>query len=451
MKFMKFGKALLMSALSVSVALSITSCVTSYATGYLYVTGTVTAQTAGNGIISGFVIDHNTGKLNPLHGLPISSGGANPVRAALITGSRFLYVLNRGTNAAGGSVCTTADPCQDSNITEFSVGGNGILTAQETYYTKGINPFRLVADPGGNFILVLDHDAPDSSAYTGITPTLANPNSCMQALGVSTLSCGDVTILQVNQNTGRLSLVVNSQVSAASGSALPYFPVPSDPIDFTLAATSLLTISGTPATGDSAFPYQYNSSTGQLTINQNTSQPLSIFQATAIVNGSGYVYILDNEGTDVVGSGATSQILPFSVGSGGALQAQTGGVVPDDPTLSNPIYMLVESKGKYLYVANQGNNTQGNNAESGYSGYVIDPSTHQLSYIAGEPFGSGSGPQCLVEDPSDQYIYSADYNDSYVTGRDVDPNSGVLRNLVSTSQFSLPGPATWCIMNGRTN
>jgi hypothetical protein len=452
MKFTKFGKALLLSALSAVVALSITSCVRSYATGYLYVTGTITAQSTGNGIISGFVVDHNTGKLNPIHGLPISSGGANPVRAALITGSRFLYVLNRGTNAAGGSVCTTADPCQNANITEFSVGGNGILTAQETFYTQGINPFRLIADPTGNFILTLDHDASDSAAYAGTTPTPANPNSCMQALGTSATSCGDVTIFQVNQTTGRLSLVVNAQVTAANGGAgLPYFPIPANPIDFTLASSSLLTISGTPATGDSAFPYQYNSSTGQLTINQNSSQPLSIFEATAIVNGSGYIYVLDNEGTDVPGSGATSQILPFSIGSGGALQAQTGGVVADDPTLNNPIFLLVESKGKYLYVANQGNNTQGNNTESGYSGYVIDPSTHQLSFIAGEPFGSGSGPQCLVEDPSDQYVYSADANDSFVTGRDVDPNSGVLRSLVSTSQFSLPGPATWCIMNGRTN
>jgi len=451
MKLMKFGKAILMSAVSGAVALSMTSCDESYATGYVYVTGTITAQSTGNGIISGFSIDHNTGKLTSIHGLPISSGGANPVRAALITGSRFFYVLNRGTNSTGGSDCTTADPCQNANITEFAVGGNGILTAQETFYTKGINPFRLVADPTGNFLIALDHDAPDSAAYAGTTPTAANPNSCMQELGAVSTSCGDVTIFQVNQNTGRLSVVVNAQVTAASGGALPYFPVPANPIDFTLAASYLLALSGTPSTGDEVFPYAYNSSTGQLTINQNSAQPLSIYQATALINGSGYVYVLDNEGTDVVGSGATSQILPFSVGTSGALQAQTGGVVADDPTLNNPIQMLVESKGKYLYVANQGNNTTGNNAESGYAGYVIDPSTHQLSFIAGEPFGSGSGPQCLVEDPSDQYVYSADANDSYVTGRDVDPNSGVLRNLVSTSQFSLPGPASWCVMNGRTN
>ena len=64
MKFTKFGKALLLSALSAAVVLSVTSCVQSYTVGFLYVTGTVTAQPGGNGVISGFRIDHNTGRLD---------------------------------------------------------------------------------------------------------------------------------------------------------------------------------------------------------------------------------------------------------------------------------------------------------------------------------------------------------------------------------------------------
>ena len=445
MKFTKVCKALLMSALSVAVVLGISSCVQSYTVGYLYVTGTITAQPSGNGIITGFNIDHNTGKLNPIDGLPVSSGGANPVRAVLVTGSRFLYVLNRGANSSGGSDCTTADPCQNANITEFSVGGNGILTPQETFYTQGINPFRLIGDAAGDFLYVLDHDSPSSAA-------------CQLALGTGTSVCGDVTAFQINQTTGRLSLVVNAQVTSASGAALPYFPVPANPIDFSLVSGYILTLSGSSSTGDVVFPYTYNTATGQLTINQNTAQTLGISQATAIVNGTGYVYILDNEPITYTPSGtstpttAASQILPYSVGTNGALQAQTGGVIPDDPTQANPIFLLVESKGKFLYVANQGNDAQGTNPTSGLAGYVIDPSTHQLSFIAGEPFGSGSGPQCLVEDPSDQFIYSADFNDSAVSGRVVDPNSGVLNNLrVGNGTFALQGPATWCLVDGRTS
>ena len=160
MKFTKFGKALLMSALSAGVILCVTSCVRSYTVGFIYVTGTVTAQSTGNGIISGYKIDHNTGFLTPINGLPVSSGGANPGRAVLLNGSRFLYVLNQGVNAQGGSTCTTANPCQNSNITEFAVGGNGILTPQQTFYTQGINPFRMLGDSSGNYLLVLDHDSP---------------------------------------------------------------------------------------------------------------------------------------------------------------------------------------------------------------------------------------------------------------------------------------------------
>ena len=439
MKFTKFGKALLMSALSVAGIFGVSSCIQSYTVGYLYVTGTLTAGTAGQGIISGFRIDHNTGNLRPINTLPVSSGGAYPVRAVLLSGSRFLYVLNRGTNAQGGATCTPANPCQ-SNITEFAVGGNGVLTAQATFYTQGLNPFRLIADASGSYLYALDHDSPSAAA-------------CSLALGAGVNSCADITAFGINSTTGRLQLLVNAQVTAANGAALPYFPVPANPIDFSLSSGYILTLSGTPATGDVVFPYTYNQGTGQLSVSQNTSQPLGIGAATAIVNGSSFVYVLDDEGTEVQAAtpGATSQILPFSVGTNGALQAQTGGVVPDDPTLSNPIYLIVESKGKFAYVINQGNNTQGTNAQSGISGYVLDPTTHALTFIAGEPFGTGAGPQCLVEDPSNQFVYSADFNDSAVTGRVVDNISGQLDQMRVTSTFPLGGPATWCLVDGRTS
>jgi 6-phosphogluconolactonase (cycloisomerase 2 family) len=402
----------------------------------------VTAQSSGSGIISGFKIEHNTGKLTAINGLPIASGGANPVRAVLTTGSKFVYVLNRGANATGGSTCTTSNPCLNSNITQFAVGGNGILTQQETFYTQGINPFRMIVDSSSNYLYILDHDAP---LDTGSTSTKA----CITAFATST--CGDITVFQINQTTGRLALIVNAQVTSASGSALPYFPVPANPIDFVLTSGNIFTMSGTSTTGDSVFPYTYNASSGQLTVNQNNSQPLNIHQATAIVNGGGTIYVLDNEPITVNGTTSPSQILPFTVGTNGALQAMTGGIVPDDPTQSNPIYLIVESKGKWIYVANQGNSLNTTNAQSGITGYVIDPSQRTLSFIAGEPFGSGSGPQCLVEDPSSQFIYTANFNDSTVTGSAIDQNAGVLHNLSTTSSYLLTGPATWCFMDGRTN
>ncbi|HEY6491298.1 MAG: beta-propeller fold lactonase family protein [Terracidiphilus sp.] len=439
MRLMKFGKTLLMSAISAGVILGITSCVQSYTVGYLYVTGTSNAAASNNGIISGFKIDHNKGSLVPINGLPVSSGGANPGRAVLLNGGQFLYVLNRGKNAEGTPNCTAADPCTGANITQFAVGGNGVLSPQETFFTQGINPTRLIADTSGSFLYILDQIAPDSS-------------TCALALGTGVTACGDITAFKIAPSTGRLTLVVNAQVTSASGQALSYFPVPANPLDFVLATSYILTLSGTPTSGDVVFPYTYSSLNGQLTVNQNSAQPLNIAQATNIVSAGGVVYVLDNEGT-LVNTGATGQILPFTVGANGALQQQTGGAVPDDVTESNPVYLVIESKGKFVYLANAGNDTNNTNSQSGITGYVLDPATHQLSEISGSPFGTGAGPQCMLEDPSNQFIYTANFNDTTVTGRVIDQNSGVLDNLPGNANksYALSGPAAWCVVTGRTN
>jgi 6-phosphogluconolactonase (cycloisomerase 2 family) len=460
MKFTKFGKALLMGALSTGVVLSITSCVQSYSVGYLYTTGTVTAETSNNGIISGYKIDHNTGKLTLVNGLPIASGGSNPVRAVLLTGSRFLYVLNRGVNAAGNGDCTSAQPCTGANITQFAVGGNGILTAQETFYTEGLNPFRIFADSQGAHLYVLDHDAPAdiSTAGAPVSSTTSPSSACKAALGGVT-ACGDITAFNINATTGRLTLVVNAQVTSASGSAIPFFPVPVNPVDFIFAGNNILTMSANASTvqsypythGTSVFPFAYNAGNGQLSISQNSSQPVNANEGTHLDYAGGNVYVLDNEPITVDGVVSTSQILPFTMASSGALSAQTNGAVADDPSLSNPSMLIVESKGKWIYVANQGNLTSTSSAASGINGYVIN-SPFQLTTMPGSPFGSGAGPVCMVEDPSNQFIYTVNAIDSTITGRSIEQNSGDLRDLTgAASTYTLTGPPTWCLVDGRTS
>jgi 6-phosphogluconolactonase (cycloisomerase 2 family) len=464
MKFTKFGKALLMSALSAGVILSVTSCIQSYSVGYLYVTGTVTASTSGNGIVSGYKIDHNTGKLTAINGLPVSSGGANPVRAVLLTGSRFLYVLNRGVTASGSANCTTANPCQNANITQFAIGANGILTPQETFYTQGLNPFRMITDSSGSFIYVLEHDSMINGLPSNST-TNPNPNCGAALTGATT--CGDITAFQVNGTTGRLQLIVNAQVTAAGGGApLPYFPIPANPVDFVMVGGTIITMSGTNTTasttypytgGATVYPYGLNITNGQLTVTQNSAQTLNITKGTTIVVGGGNVFVLDNEAPTPNPTNAASQILPYTVGNSGALLAASSGPIPDDPNQSNPIYLVEENRSKWFYVANQGNNSTGTGtAQSGIAGYVIN-SPFQPTEMAGTPigFGSGAGPQCLVEDPSNQYFYTANYNDSSVTGQSIDQNAGTLRPLSQStkapSEYTLTGPPTWCLVDGRTN
>jgi 6-phosphogluconolactonase (cycloisomerase 2 family) len=448
MKFTKFGKTLAMMALSAGVIMGITSCVQSYSVGYLWVTGTNSSAGSNNGIISGFKIDHNTGKLTPINGLPLSSGGANPGRAVLLTGGRFIYVLNRGVNSTGTANCTAADPCQGAGVAQFAVGGNGVLSSQGVIaQSQGKNPIRIIADSAGSYLYVLDSIA-------------ADPNSCALALGSGVTTCGDITAFKVDPNTGRLTTLLNAQVTSASGQPLPYFPVPANPIDFVLSSSYVLTMSGTSTIGDSVFPYTYSASSGQLTVNQNSAQPLNIHAGTALVSAGGDVYVLDNEtGTFGVGSSNTPTTAPgwifqFTLGANGALQQTSGGSVADDVSLANPVYLILENKGKFLYVLNAGNNsTASNNATSGISGYVLDPSSHIPTEISGSPFGTGAGPQCVLEDPSNQFIYTVNFNDSTVTGSLIDQNTGVLKTLNGSANksYGLTGPPAWCITSGRTS
>ncbi len=236
-------------------------------------------------------------------------------------------------------------------------------------------------------------------------------------------SCGDVTVFQIDQTTGRLSLVRNAYVTDLHNNPLNYFPVPANPVDFALTGGGgyLLTLTGTttptsfPYTGGALiWPYSYVSTSGQLQlslsgIDQLNSGGNPVTEGTAIVSTNGPIYILDNESV-TIGSGSSfnpgtypgGQILPFSVTTGGSLQIAPGGVIPDAESLANPIQALLESKTKYLYVANQGNNISGNgnNPGSGIAGYVINTApTFQLTFTAPDTFGSGSGPQCIVEGP----------------------------------------------------
>jgi 6-phosphogluconolactonase (cycloisomerase 2 family) len=479
MKFRKFGKTVLTAALSTAIVFSLSSCVRSFTVGYLYVTGTVTNTPTGNGIITGFKIDNNTGNLLPIDGLPLGSGGANPARIVLLSGGNFVYVLNRGLTAGGSINCTTSDPCQNANITEFVVGGNGILTAQETFFTQGFNPFRLVSDTSGQYLFALDHDAP-GTANPSLPSSASNINTYCGTVIQGATYCGDVTVFGVNSTTGRLTLVTNAQLtSQGGGSQVPYFPVQANPIDEAFAGSYLMTLAGAPSSSPTAtftaptsfapqtvFPYTYNSSTGQLGIISNTPQNINngaggpMGQGTAIVSATGKIYILDNEPTTA--SGTPGQILPFTVATNGSLSSLVGGGVADDPTETNPIYVIVESKGKFLYVANQ----QGANSTdaAGIAGYVIDPSSSQLSVNPGSPYtlapntgstiptGTGAVPQCLLEDPSNQYIYTANAGNSSVTGKLLQPNDGTLTAVQGwTGQVSLTGPASWCVVTGRTN
>jgi len=63
-------------------------------------------------------------------------------------------------------------------------------------------------------------------------------------------------------------------------------------------------------------------------------------------------------------------------------------------------------------------------------------------------FGSGSSPQCILEDPSNQYLYTANYDDSTITGAVINSSTGTLTTLRKNTSFTGPGNPTWCVVSG---
>jgi 6-phosphogluconolactonase len=293
----------------------------------------------------------------------------------------------------------------------------------------------------GNFLYVLDHDSPSSAACAlALVPPQQLPAATSRHF-------------QVNQTTGRLSLIVNAQVTAACPAprCLGYFPVPANPIDFTWSpdTSSPSPELQPPATSSSPTP-----TTRPAAVDH---QPEQRAAAHGHLPGHGHrqrhgIRLRPRQRRHRRSRNGRNQpdspLLGWHQWSPSGADRRSD---PDDATLANPIFCWSSPKASSSTWPTRGTTSQGTNSTSGLAGYVIDPTTHQLSFIAGEPFGSGSGPQCLVEDPSDQFIYSADFNDSSVTGRVVDPNSGVLNNLRVTSTFALQGPAAWCLIDGRTS
>jgi 6-phosphogluconolactonase (cycloisomerase 2 family) len=433
MKFRKFGQISLALAVSLALGLGVTSCSTDHAVGYFYVTGSQYNQ------ISGFRIDNNLGNLTPIPNSPFGSGGFNPIKALVTNAGRFLYVLNAGCGGTSQVACPTGTPANQTgaNISLFTIGGKGALSFQAAYTSQGNQPVQLQTDTAGQHLFVLDSTVPD-------------PTTCSYAVTTPASTCGDITTFNIDPNTGRLSLVTNQQVKNSNGTNLSYFPVGSSPINFVVVPSNTFLYVIENGSGSAADPSQavfvYGLSGGQLTLTQNTPIITNATELTYIYASSKYVYLIDAQNGLTAG-----QILPYTVGVNGALQSLVHGAVNNTGTVANPGPMIVDHQNKFLYIANMGPNLTATSESSSVSAFFIDPVTGFLTLIPSTvPFGSGSSPRCIIEDPSNQYLYTANFADSTVTGAIINSQTGTLTTLrkAPSGGFATTGQPTWCVASG---
>jgi 6-phosphogluconolactonase (cycloisomerase 2 family) len=409
---------------SVAMGLGMTAC-GGGTIGFMWVLGTQYNQ------IAGFKIDDFTGNLTAIPHSPFTSGGANPVSIVVKPGGRFIYVINKG----GGNGPAADLPCGTAgSISEFSVGGQGVLTFQQCFQSQGTTPVWAAHDSTGNFLYVLDQIAKDAICDT------TNP-------GFTSTSCyGGITVFSIDPNTGRLTLVLNQQIKAPDNTGLQqtYFAVGHAPTMMAVAGGCLFTLNSFDQT---VSPYAVGTS-GQLTLTTTASFNSGAVRPTSIITGGSNVYITD---AGIPNTNSPGQILPFTVGATTcSLNAITGGAVANISPAANPVYSLTDSKNKFVYVANQ-STTNTTNPNSSISAFTIQ-TTGQLQNLndpGNNPYTVGAGPVCMVEDPSNQYVYTSN-GDGTVTGKQIS-TTGTLSDLRRGSTFTATGQATCLAVSGNVD
>ena len=441
MKFRKLGRIALATAASLFIGFGTQSCYY-YTEAYIIVTGSQYNQVAS------YREQNQTGALTLAPHTPTSSGGVNPIRAILLPGGRYVYVLNEGQPTMDSSGNIT---WKNGNISLFSIGGDGSLSFQLSYPSQGLGSIRLALNATGTYLYVLDQYQPGTTSnVTPASPTVSAGTPCYDASTGYYRPAGDITVFSIDPSTGRLFVQQNQQQNNALGTPLSYFPVGCSPIDFHMGSNYLYTAEASdPATGNTQVVYAYSASTnGQLIQVPGGAQPVGTSNM-AVIGGTPdnkWIYILDN---------GTNMIYTYTTGGNGLLSAVSLGAQPNLPNVSGMTALTTDSSDKYLYVANTQSTglSQPGSAISIFNiqstGAPAPFSTSQSG--ATDPYPTGSGPQCIFEDPSKQYIYTAGSVSSTITGAEYTPTDGVLTTLSKGSTFATVGTPTWCLYSSTTD
>ena len=401
MKLSWFGRLALALFASLALGLGMSAC-GGGTIAYLWVLGQQYNQ------IASFKVDDYTGNLTNTPHQPFASQGANPITILVKAGGRFVYVLNQGDSTG-----TTTTNGAGAGIAVFAVGGDGTLSYLQTYQSQGIHPMWMQFDSTNSYLYVLD----------SYSPNYKNSGN------------GSLTAFSIGPTTGRLTLVLNTQSVPPNSPAPTYWEVGGNPLQSKQAGSCLFTVN---SADQSITPYSLGAG-GQL-VNVTTGKIATSANSISSINGNGSYIILTDTGNNT--------IIPYSIGSSCALAITAGGVTANAPGTSNPTYSFISNNNKFLYVLNQSTtSTTVTQSFSSITGFLIQTGS-SLAPLTGSPYTVDSGPVCMVEDPTNKYMYISAHNSGQVTGKLFDANTGELSQLSRGSTFSATGQATCLAISG---
>jgi 6-phosphogluconolactonase len=138
----------------------------------------------------------------------------------------------------------------------------------------------------------------------------------------------------------------------------------------------------------------------------------------AVVDPKGkFIYVTNN---------GSNNVSAYKIASSGALTPVTGSPFATD---LGPVGVTTDPLGKFVYVANGGLYDNGAND---VSAYTIDKRTGALTPVVGSPFAAGSGVYSVVVDPKAGYLYASDFTSDGISGYSIAGTTGVLTALAGS-------------------
>jgi 6-phosphogluconolactonase len=328
----------------------------------------------------------------------------------------FLYAVNYSSN----------------DISIFSIGSTGALTAAGKRSSLGTGPFAIAIDPWSRFAFVANRDSGTVAAFTinrstgalsatapavsvGTKPVALAIDSSGRFLFVANNGSADVRVFAINQSTGQLA------APPGSGTMLSV-PVLPQPTSATVDPTGTFLFLSTVGTASGTGPLL-----STLVINE-IGATLGPTGQTASVTVTGYTGVgVDVEGALAFAADTTLNVVVTIPLTNTATLATPGGstVTPG----SEPVSLAVDPLGRFVYAVTLLDFT--------LSVYSIDRAHSKL--ISGTPVNLGltTMPRAVIVDPSGQYLYVADEN-GRILAFSINQASGALTAIGSVPAGSGP-------------
>jgi 6-phosphogluconolactonase (cycloisomerase 2 family) len=322
--------------------------------------------------------DPNSGVLVELQGSPYPVGdGAHS--AVLHPSGKFLYVANPGQ--------------LENDISLFDIAGDGTLTEQPR---TPVGPFAsqpeyLAMDPAGNYLYC-----------------------------ANTLS-DNISVFSIDSSTGILTQLANSP-----------FTVGSPPLNMQVTPSGDY-LYVTTSSGVDGFIYGFSVNAGALTLAGPPTSSYGINPNGLAIDPSGsYLYVANT---------SSNTIAIFAISPSGAAPG-TLQQIPGSPlasTYTTPVSLILDPKGAYLYVANQGSNNVAVYSISSTTGLP----TVLSSSVSTGAFYTENGPSFLAVDPNGGYLFVGNQGTSagiqaFIAG------GGVLTSIYTYSVGNTPVRWSYC-------